>query len=60
LIFLFSLSSIIYNYYLGETAMAEFSQSKKATMVLRVLVVACVMLGAAAPSATTVFFFLIP
>jgi len=57
LLFLFSLSSIIYNYYLGETAMAEFSQTKTATLVLRVLVVACVMLGAAAPGATTVFFF---
>lgn len=57
LIFLFSLSSIIYNYYLGETAMAEFSQSKLATQLLRVLVVACVMIGAAAPGATSVFFF---
>jgi len=57
LILLFSLSSIIYNYYLGETAMSEFSQTKTATTVLRVLVVACVMLGAAAPEATTVFFF---
>ena len=57
LIFLFSLSSIIYNYYLGETAMSEFSQTKTATTVLRVLVVACVMLGAAAPEATAVFFF---
>lgn len=57
LIFLFSLSSIIYNYYLGETAMAEFSQTQTATLVLRVLVVVCVMLGAAAPGATTVFFF---
>lgn len=57
LLFLFSLSSIIYNYYLGETAMSEFSQTKRATVVLRVLVVACVMLGAAAPGATAVFFF---
>ena len=57
LIFLFSLSSIIYNYYLGETAMSEFSQTKTATMVLRVLVVSCVMLGAAAPGASTVFIF---
>lgn len=57
LLFLFSLSSIIYNYYLGETAMREFSQSSTALLVLRVLVVACVMLGAAAPQATSVFFF---
>lgn len=57
LLFLFSLSSIIYNYYLGETAMREFSSTKTAIFVLRILVVACVMLGAAAPAATSVFFF---
>lgn len=57
LLFLFSLSSIIYNYYLGETAMTELSQSKSAILVLRVMVVACVMIGAAAPGATSVFFF---
>lgn len=57
LLFLFSLSSIIYNYYLGEVAMTEFSKSKTAIFVLRILVVACVMLGAAAPQATSVFFF---
>lgn len=57
LLFLFSLSSIIYNYYLGETAMREFSDTKPAIFVLRLLVVACVMLGAAAPEATSVFFF---
>ena len=57
LLFLFSLSSIIYNYYLGETAMREFSNTKTAIFILRLLVVACVMLGAAAPQATSVFFF---
>jgi len=57
LLFLFGLSSIIYNYYLGETAVYEFSQSNTARQILRVLVVACVMLGAAAPQATSVFFF---
>lgn len=57
LLFLFGLSSIIYNYYLGETAVYEFSKSDSARMILRVLVVACVMLGAAAPQATSVFFF---
>jgi AGCS family alanine or glycine:cation symporter len=57
LLFMFSLSSIIYNYYLGETAMVELSGSRLAILTLRVLVVACVMLGAAAPQATSVFFF---
>lgn len=57
LLFMFSLSSIIYNYYLGETAMVELSRSQAAIYTLRVLVVACVMLGAAAPQATSVFFF---
>ena len=57
LLFLFALSSIIYNYYLGETAVSEISQSRSAIVILRVLVVGCVMLGAAAPEATAVFFF---
>lgn len=57
LLFLLSLSTIIYNYYLGETALTEFTKSKRAFWVLKVLVVVCVMLGAAAPGATAVFFF---
>jgi AGCS family alanine or glycine:cation symporter len=57
IVFLFAFSSIIYNYYLGETAMAELSTSKAATLVLRALVIGCVVLGAAAPKATSVFFF---
>ena len=57
LLFLLCLSTILYNYYLGETALAEFSQSRNAKLILRVLVVACVMVGAGAPKATAVFFF---
>jgi len=57
LLFLLSLSTIIYNYYLGETALAEFSQSRNAKLILRVLVVVCIMLGAGAPEATVVFLF---
>jgi alanine or glycine:cation symporter, AGCS family len=57
LLFMFSLSSIIYNYYLGETAVTEITKAKAAIPVLRIAVVACVMLGAAAPAATSVFFF---
>lgn len=57
IVFLFAFSSIIYNYYLGETAVAELSSSPVAVTVMRVLVIACVVLGAAAPQATSVFFF---
>ncbi len=56
-VILLSLSTIIYNYYLDEMALAEFSPSKNAKWILRVLVVACVMLGAGAPEATVVFLF---
>ncbi|MCG8510026.1 MAG: alanine:cation symporter family protein [Rhodospirillales bacterium] len=56
-ILLFAFSSIIYNYYLGENALAVFTQSPISTHVLRVLVGALIFLGATAPGATEVFFF---
>ena len=58
-ILLFSFSSIIYNYYLGENAL-HFLFTKKAKMpilLLRLCVIAIVFIGAVAPSATSVFFF---
>lgn len=57
IVFMFAFSSIIYNYYLGETAMSELSSSPVALTIGRVLVIGCVVLGAAAPQATSVFFF---
>ncbi|GHE21459.1 alanine/glycine:cation symporter family protein [Halomonas urumqiensis] len=57
MVLLFAFSSIIYNYYLGENAVAVMSQNPLATQVLRVIIVAVVFLGAAAPGATAVFFF---
>lgn len=56
-ILLFSISSIIYNYYLGENAMTFMSKSKLSVHGLRMAVIAIVFLGAVAPGATAVFFF---
>ena len=56
-VLLFAFSSIIYNYYLGETALAVFSEGKMAQLLLRVAVIALVFVGASAPGATSVFFF---
>ena len=56
-ILLFSFSSIMYNYYLGETALRELTKSNIATHILRWAVIAIVLIGAIAPGATAVFFF---
>lgn len=56
-ILLFAFSSIIYNYYLGETALTVFTDAKEARIVLRVCIIALVFLGASADGATEVFFF---
>lgn len=54
---LFAFSSIIYNYYLGETALKVMTAQPVLVHVLRWAVVAVVFLGATAPGATAVFFF---
>ncbi len=59
-ILLFSLSSIIYNYYLGETALTFMTKQRIAVHILRVAVMGVVFLGAVAPAATSVFFFADP
>ena len=56
-ILLFSFSSIIYNYYLGENAMTVLTRSSMGILGLRVAIIAIVFLGATAPAATAVFFF---
>ena len=56
-ILLFSFSSVIYNYYLGENALTFMSQSKLSVHILRIAVIAIVFVGAVAPAATSVFFF---
>jgi AGCS family alanine or glycine:cation symporter len=56
-ILLFAFSSIIYNYYLGETALKVMTKSNAALHFLRIAIVAVVFLGASAPGATAVFFF---
>ena len=56
-ILLFAFSSIIYNYYLGENALAFMVKSNKAANYLRVAVIGMIFLGATAPGATAVFFF---
>jgi len=56
-ILLFSVSSIMYNYYLGENALTFMSKNKVSVHVLRTAVIGMVFLGAVAPAATSVFFF---
>jgi len=56
-VLLFAFSSIIYNVYLGECAMAAITKSKMALQILRAAIIAIVFIGAAAPGATAVFFF---
>ncbi|MEM9684096.1 MAG: alanine/glycine:cation symporter family protein, partial [Pseudomonadota bacterium] len=56
-IILFAFSSILYNYYLGETALTVFTESHAARHVLRLLIVILVFVGASAPGATAIFFF---
>ena len=56
-ILLFAFSSIIYNYYLGETALSVMTKDSTALHVLRLAIVGVVFLGATAPGATAVFFF---
>ena len=56
-ILLFAFSSIIYNYYLGETALKVMTSKPGALHVLRIAIVVVVFLGATAPGATAVFFF---
>ncbi|MDC0610590.1 alanine:cation symporter family protein [Vibrio sp.] len=56
-ILLFSFSSVVYNYYLGENALTFMTSSKTAVHALRIAVVLIVFAGAAAPGATSVFFF---
>jgi len=57
IIFLFSFSTIIYNYYLGENALTFITKRPEAVFGLRILVMGMVFLGATAPAATSVFFF---
>lgn len=56
-ILLFSFSSIIYNYYLGENALTFLTDSKAALMGLRFIVIGLIFMGSVAPGATSVFFF---
>ncbi|GGG80100.1 sodium:alanine symporter [Salipiger pallidus] len=56
-ILLFSFSSIMYNYYLGENALTFMTDKPMALHVLRIAIVGIVFLGATAPGATAVFNF---
>lgn len=56
-ILLFSFSSIIYNYFLGENALSFLTKAPGAVQVLRVAIIGVVFLGATAPGATAVFNF---
>ncbi|MBE2896322.1 alanine:cation symporter family protein [Pasteurellaceae bacterium HPA106] len=62
-ILLFSFSSIIYNYYLGENALSFLffgKQEKLPIFLLRLAVIAILFIGATAKGATDVFFFADP
>ncbi|MBT9386270.1 alanine:cation symporter family protein [Pseudooceanicola sp. CBS1P-1] len=56
-ILLFSFSSIIYNYYLGENALTVLWKTPVAILVFRMAIIVIVFVGAVAPGATSVFFF---
>ncbi len=56
-ILLFAFSSIIYNYYLGETALTVFSDTPASRHALKLAIIGVIFLGSAAPGATAVFFF---
>ncbi|MFZ5964676.1 alanine/glycine:cation symporter family protein [Thalassococcus sp. BH17M4-6] len=56
-ILLFSFSSIMYNYYLGENALSFLTEKPSAVHILRIAIVGIVFLGAVAPGATAVFNF---
>ncbi len=56
-VLLFAFSSIIYNYYLGETALTVLTPRRSMVFALRLAIPFVVFLGASAPGATSVFFF---
>ncbi|MBE3637183.1 alanine/glycine:cation symporter family protein [Mangrovicoccus algicola] len=56
-VLLFSFSSIIYNYYLGENALSFLTGNPMALHGLRILVIVLVFFGANAPDALYVFNF---
>ena len=56
-VLLFAFSSIICNYYLGETALTVLTASAVSRHILRVAIPIVVFLGASAPGATEVLFF---
>ncbi|PHS16852.1 MAG: sodium:alanine symporter [Kangiella sp.] len=60
MLLLFSFSSIIYNYYLGENALSFITKNPIALNVLRAVIIAIVFIGATAPGATAIFFFADP
>ncbi len=56
-ILLFSFSSIMYNYFLGENAMTFMTENPMGVLGLRIAIIGIVFLGAVAPGATAVFSF---
>lgn len=56
-ILLFAFSSIIYCYYLGETALAVFTNAAIVRHIFKWAIMLLVFIGASAPAATSVFFF---
>ncbi len=58
-ILLFSFSSVIYNYYMGENGLSFLfgDKAKKWIVGLKLVVIGVLFMGAIAPGATAVFFF---
>lgn len=61
-VLLFSFSSIVYDYYLGENGMLYLTgkdekRGRMGILVLRISVIVILFVGAVAPGATSVFFF---
>lgn len=56
-ILLFSFSSVIYSFYMGENAMSNLTSNRLAIPTLRIAILCVIFTGGVAPGATAVFFF---
>ncbi len=60
MLLLFSFSTMIYNYYLGENALTVITKNKLAIILLRILIIGIIFIGSITSGATSIFFFADP
>lgn len=56
-ILLFTFSSVLYSFYMGENAMSNLTSNRFAIPTLRIAILCVIFTGGIAPGATAVFFF---